>query len=79
MHTAWLKGTAQKDKEKRRKEVYGYRAAFDDLKEILDKEFKKKPCVRDYEDPNWEIRQIAVNEYNQALDDLLRLITLDKE
>jgi hypothetical protein len=79
MHTAWLKGVPQKNKEDRRREVNGYRRAFDDLKEILDKEFKKKPCVRDYEDPNWEIRQIAVNEYNQVLDDLLKLITLDKD
>lgn len=77
MHTAWVKGTPPSKKEERRQEVLGYRPAFDDLKEILNREFKKKPCVRDYGNPNWEARQIAANEYNQALDDLLKLITLD--
>jgi len=49
------------------------------LKEVLEQEYKKKPAVRDYEVPNWELRQVAVNEYNQCLDDLLKLIQLDKE
>lgn len=77
MHTAWLKG--HKDKNKRTSEVLGYRAVFDDLKEVLEQSFKKKTAVRDYDLPNWEVRQVAVNEYNQALEDLLKLITLDKD
>ena len=77
MQSAWLKGA--KDKEKRKQEVLGYRNAFDDLKRILEQEYKKKPSVRDYETPNWEYRQVAINEYNQVLDDVLKLITLDKE
>ena len=68
MQTAWLKGLKGQDKEKRKAEVLGYRNAFDSLKEILE---------RDYEAPNWELRQIAVNEYNQSLDDLIKLITLE--
>jgi hypothetical protein len=77
MQTIWLKG--HKDNVKRRQEVLAYRNAFDALREVLEQEYKKKPAVRDYEVPNWELRQVAVNEYNQCLDDLLKLIQIDKE
>ncbi len=40
MHSVWFKGT--KDKEARRKEIMGYRNGFDALKEILERDFKKK-------------------------------------
>lgn len=79
MLATWVKGFRAETKEARIKEVMGYKNAFDELRKILEKEFKKKPCVRDYEIPNWEIRQVAVNEYNQAVDDLIKLITLEKE
>ena len=79
MQSAWLKGLKTGQKDKRKAEVLGYRNAFDSLKEILERDFKKKQSVRDYDVPNWELRQIAANEYNQALDDLIKLITLDKE
>ncbi len=74
MHSIWFKGS--KNKEARRKEVMGYRNSFDALREILERDFKKKENVRDYGDPQWTHRQMAVNEYNQALDDLLKLITI---
>lgn len=74
MHSAWFKGS--KDKEARRKEVLGYRNSFDALKEILERDFKKKENVREYGDPQWVHKQMAVNEYNQALEDLLKLITI---
>ena len=77
MQAVWLKGS--KDKDKRRQEVLGYRNAFDELKQILEQEYKKKSSVRDYDTPNWEYQQVAVNEYNQVLDDVLKLITIDKE
>lgn len=77
MQSVWLKG--YRDKDQRKKEVLAYRNAFDALREVLEQEYKKKPAVRDYEVPNWELRQVAVNEYNQLLDDLLKLIQLDKE
>jgi hypothetical protein len=77
MQTIWLKG--QKDNVQRRQEVLSYRNAFNALREVLEQEYKKKPAVRDYDVPNWELRQVAVNEYNQCLDDLLKLIQLDKE
>lgn len=79
MQSVWIKGHTGANKEKRKAEVLGYRNAFDDLKEILEQNFKKKEAVRDYDTPNWEYQQVAVNEYNQVLDDVLKLITLNKE
>ena len=79
MKSIWLKGLSGSEKEKRKAEILSYRNAFDALKEILEQNFKKKEAVRDYEVPNWELRQVAVNEYNQVLDDMLKVITLNKE
>ena len=72
MDSRWIKNGYTKD------ELMGYRNAFDALKEILATDFKKKEAVRDYS-PGWEYKQIAVNEWNQALDDLIKLITLTKD
>lgn len=71
MHTSWTKG--HKDREDRKKRVLGYRPALEDLKEIIERDFKKKEAVRDYS-LGWEYKQIAVNEYNQALDDIMKLL-----
>tara|TARA_R110000824_G_scaffold383853_3_gene577564 strand:+ start:1350 stop:1589 length:240 start_codon:yes stop_codon:yes gene_type:complete len=79
MLSVWVKGYKTEEKEKRKSEVLGYRNAFDDLKRILEQEYKRKDSVRDYEVPNWELRQVSVNEYNQVLDDIFKLITLSKE
>lgn len=73
MHSIWLKG--HKDKEARKQQVQSAQWAFDLLKEVLEREFRKKENVRDYTDPQWVHKQVAVNEYNQALDDLLSLLT----
>ena len=64
MLSVWVKGYKPEEKEKRKSEVLGYRNAFDDLKRILEQEYKRKD---------------AVNEYNQVLDDIFKLITLSKE
>ena len=76
MQSVWLRGVDNKDRERRRSEVLSYRNAFDDLREILEQHYLKKESVRDYS-PGWEYKQIAVNEYNAALDDLLNLIDLN--
>lgn len=73
MNSLWLKG--HKDRDKRKQQVLNYRNAFDDLLEILERDFKKKEAVRDYE-PGWEYKQIATNEYNACLDEILKLINL---
>jgi len=74
MNVNWLAG--HKDKEKRKKQVLTYKPVLDDLISVIEKSVKKKDNVRDYDKPNWELRQIAVNEYNQALSDLIELIKL---
>lgn len=73
MDSLWLKG--HKDREKRKQQVLNYRNALDDLKEILEQNFKKKEAVRDYE-PGWEYKQIATNEYNACLAEIIKLITI---
>lgn len=73
MHSSWVKG--YKDTASRKKQVLNYRPALTDLKEIIERDFKKKEAVRDYS-PGWEYKQIAVNEYNQTLDDIMKLLEL---
>lgn len=76
MQAVWFKG--YKDKEARRKEVLSYQNAFDELTSLLEQQYRKKEAVRDYE-PGWELKQVAVNEYNAVLDEILALIKLNKE
>ena len=71
MDIRWLKTNSKE-------EVLGYRNALDALKEILLKDFAKKEAIRDYS-PGWEYKQIAVNEYNQVLEDIIKFITIEKE
>ncbi len=61
-----------------REEVLRFRPALEALKEILETDFEKKEAVRDYS-PGWEYKQIAVNEYNSVLQDILKLITIEKD
>lgn len=78
MHSAWVKGLKGKDKEARIKQVLAYRNAFDDLKEILDRNFLKREADREYGE-GWMQRQIAINEYNAVLENLIKLIDLNQE
>jgi len=76
MDKRWSKFTTEKDVESRRKEIVGkYKNAFDDLTEILEESVIKDAAVRDYS-PGWDHKQIARNEYNQAIKDVLQLINL---
>jgi hypothetical protein len=79
MKQVWFRGTKHEDKDQRRVQVLHYRTAFDELKDILNTHYKRKQSVRDYGEPGWELRQIAVNEYNQVIDDIIDLITFEKE
>lgn len=78
MQAVWLRGVKDSEREQRKKEVLSYRNAFDDLREILEQHYVRKEAVRDYS-PGWEYKQIAVNEYNAVLDDLLNLIDLNQK
>lgn len=75
MQAVWLKGLKGEERERRKAEVLSYRNAFDSLREILEQNYAKREAVRDYS-PGWEYKQIATNEYNAVLDDLLNLIDL---
>lgn len=74
MDHRWLKGT--EDKETRKKQVRSYRAAYEELTKILEQDFAKKEACRDYNSPNWAYEQISINEYNQALKDIIKLINI---
>ncbi len=77
MQAVWLKGLKGEERERRKAEVLAYRNAFDDLREILEQHYLKKEAVRDYS-PGWEYKQIATNEYNAAIEELLNLIDLNQ-
>ena len=72
MDSKWFIGT--EDKDKRKKELLSYRNAFEDLTDIL-VQLIEKEAVRDY-GPGWDHKQIARNEYNQAIKDVLHLINI---
>ena len=78
MQAVWLRGVKDSERERRKKEILSYRNAFDDLREILEQHYVRKEAVRDYS-PGWEYKQIAVNEYNAVLDDLLNIIDLNQK
>ncbi len=78
MQAIWLRGVKDSERNQRKQEVLSYRNAFDDLREILEQHYVRKEAVRDYS-PGWEYKQIAVNEYNAVLDDLLNLIDLNQK
>lgn len=75
MKAVWLKG--HKDREARRLEIEGYRNAFGELTKVLLQEETKNP-VRDYS-PGWAEKQIAVNEWNAAIQYVINLIDINKE
>ena len=78
MHSAWTKGLKGEDKNKRIEEIMYYKNAFDDLQDVIEQTLFKKDSVRDY-GPGQAEKQIAVNEYNAALEDILKLIDLNRK
>ena len=72
MQSAWIKAGHS------REDVKCFKTALDALKEILETDFQKKEAVRDYT-PGWEFKQIAVNEYNAVLSDIIKLVTIEKD
>lgn len=71
MDGRWFKGFDGEAKFQRQKEVLSYSKGFEELLKLL--EGLEKSSERDY-GPGWAEKQIAVNEYNQALKDLTALI-----
>ena len=74
-HVKHAKASTEEEKAELTKRLRSYHSAFAYLKEILPT-LKKDAAVRDYDVPGWELRQVSVNEYNQAIDDLMKLLTI---
>ena len=72
MDSRWAKNGHSKEDMRR------FIPALNALKEILETDFLKKEAVRDYT-PGWEFKQIAVNEYNAVLSDIIKLVTIEKD
>lgn len=72
MDSRWIKAGHSREDVKR------FKTALDALKEILETDYTKKESVRDYS-PGWEYKQIAVNEYNAVLSDIIKLVTIEKD
>lgn len=72
MDSRWLAAGFTRD------EVKKFRSTLNELRRVLEANFVKKEAVRDYS-PGWEQKQIAVNEYNAVMQDVLNLITIEKE
>ena len=70
--TKWVKAGYTKE------EVLRFIPALNALKEILETDYLKKESVRDYS-PGWEYKQIAVNEWNTAVEDIIKLVTIEKD
>ena len=76
MDSRWVKGLSGEKKEARKKEVLGYKNAFDDLRELLkdlEEEGKNPP---DYSSPSWAYQQADQNGANRMLRKILKLIQL---
>ena len=72
MQTRWSKAGHTKEEVKR------FIPALNALKEIIETDLLKKEAVRDYS-PGWEYKQIAVNEWNSAIEEILKLLTIEKD
>lgn len=80
MDTLWFRGCkTDEDKENRKKEVEGFKPVLRELDQLIAEYLPKRPSVRNYDSPNWMAEQIAVNEYNAALDRLRKLIEIKPE
>ena len=77
MDAKWFPGiSSPEQKEQRKKTLKGYKRAFTELEVILSSRMKAT-AVRDYDVPGWNERQIARNEYNACLQDIIKLIKID--
>ena len=74
MQSDWLAGVKEKDRKARKEKIKSFREAFRELDKILEK--KKKDAIRDY-GPGFTEKQIAVNEWNAAVETLQRLLNVE--
>lgn len=70
----WFKGLTGKAKDERLKDIQSFSRAFEELDKLLTSLLKEPN--RDY-GPGWDIKQVAVLEYNQALKDFRALLKVN--
>ncbi len=75
MDTRWLKGFTPVEYDDRKKKVASYKNAFEDLRELLERELEDIP-VPDYNNPSWAYKQADINGANRKLKEIIKLITL---
>lgn len=74
MDHRWVKGLSGDRKEARKKEILGYRQAYEELAKLLEEDFEE--CVPDYDTPSWSHKQADVNGANRKLKQVLQLIQI---
>ena len=72
MDSRWVKGLTGDAKKERIEKVKSFKEAFEELHTLLSS-MSKKSADRDYS-PGWTERQIALNEYNAAIETVKKLI-----
>lgn len=77
MHSAWLKGLTEEQRDKRKQFLLANQEVFDLLAEVLQKDFED--YTPDYKNPSWAYEQADVNGHNRAIKRVLNLIKLNKE
>lgn len=80
MKAHWFKQCKTKeDKEKVRQLILSNRESLLRLESILESLLKETPSSADYDSPSWAYKEADRIGYNRALNQVLDIITLDKE
>ena len=79
MHSAWFKGLKTKEeKDRRKQEIISHSTFIEDLKELLQTEFRKDK-FEDYDSPSWAYKQADLNGYNRALTKVLSILNIEEK
>lgn len=73
----WLKGLSPEEANKKKLSLISSRTIFDDLIALLKAKLESKTKeVYDYDTPSWSHKQAHTNGYNQAISDVINLLTI---
>lgn len=76
MDERWFKGISSSKRAERKKEILGYRNAFEAILELL--ESSDEIAKVDYDDSNWSHKQADVNGANRKLNEIRKILTIRK-
>lgn len=77
MHTAWFKGLAKDQKEKRKQFLLANQEVLGLLAEVLEDDFQD--YTPDYSNPSWAYEQADVNGHNRAIRRVKALVNFEKD